>query len=87
MSVAVSVIWSALMPVAAMPGLLSPSIAARTVTAIRFCVYTPEPVAAMPTPAAAPIATEPANTSALIFWPAIAVTDRLPPAPIVEFRT
>ena len=40
-----------------------------------------------PIPAAAPIATDPANTSALICSPAIAVIVRSPPAPIVEFWT
>ena len=83
-SSAVSETWWALIPVAAMPAVWSPSIAAWTRVAMRLSTESPEPLAERPRPAAAPMATEPAKTRALICSPAIALMLRSPPALIVE---
>jgi hypothetical protein len=87
-SCAVSVTWSALIPVVATAAVWSPSHRRLDQRSRSGCPRRhPRPLAAIPIPAAAPIATEPAKTSALICSPAMAVTFRSPPAPIVEFWT
>ena len=65
----------------------SPSMEACTSALIRLSAMTPEPLAPIPAPPPAPTATEPASTSALMVWPAVAVWVRVPPALILESTT
>ena len=78
LSVARTVMPSAAMPT--VPVLRSPLIEASTSTPIRFSDQTPEPAAPMPAVPEAPTATEPAKTSALMRWSAVACTLSSPTA-------
>ena len=68
----------------AVPPTRSPSMYAFTSTPILFSENTPEPLAARPA-VPAPTATDPAATTELMLWPAVAVWVRPPAARTLEF--